>query len=308
MINWNNNKYNCNNKIDYIYIKLICKKLKIKLYSINLSYTYWKQIFTLIIKKYKKIKSLIPDVICNKKIKFNLLIKRSKQIIKVKNLATGHYSNIIKNKYNKYNIYKSYNKNKNQTFFLSQIQQKYVKYIIFPLSNYKKNHIKHIIYKKKIINLNKKDSYGLCFIGKKNNLNFLQKYTYKNIGYIINQYNYIINIHKGNKYYTIGQKISYNNNKIYIQKKYKKLNILKTVRNKQNKLLFISKTKKYNKYNYNLKQININIEKTNLNFIYKNIFYKKKYYTIIFLKKPNRILSKEQYIIMYKKNKFLYKL
>lgn len=246
--NWTEKKY-CLYKKDLIHKKIICKKYKIKLNKINLTKEYWSKVFITFLKNLKKGININPDILCNRDIKFNIVIKYIKYFLNFNEIATGHFAKNIKRKKN--NIEISLDKEKDQTYFLSEINKKILKNVVFPLNNYNKQTIKKILNIYNLINKNKKNSTGICFIENKNFKNFISKYIKNKKGNFKDEKGKYIKKHKGNHLYTIGEKIKYKKEIFYIYKKNYKKNII-YIKKKE----FL---KKYNKfYLKNIKNIKIN--------------------------------------------------
>ncbi len=237
---WESNK--CQNKQDIKDCKKVCKIFKVKLIKINLSYEYWNKVFKIFTKELKQCKTPNPDILCNKEIKFKLFINFAINILKYDFISTGHY---VKKYYKKkkYLLLKSKDKKKDQSYFLYNITQKQLNKSIFPLGNYKKKYIRKIAINLKLPNAYKKDSTGICFIGKKKYNIFIKKYIKEKKGNIIKiENNLIMGQHKGLFLYTIGQRknlnLKINHNKpLYVLKKNKDSNEL-IICEKNNKSLY----------------------------------------------------------------------
>ncbi len=300
----------CNSKKDYKDSKKICKYLNVKLHKINFSLEYWNKVFKIFIKEQKKNKTLNPDILCNKKIKFGLFIKLSIKILKANYISTGHYVNKIRKK-KIYLLYKGIDKIKDQSYFLYNLNQKQIKKCIFPLGNYYKKNIRKIASNLNLINSKKKDSMGICFIGKKNFKFFIKKYIKNNPGKIVNINNETIGLHKGLFYYTIGQRKNLNIKKkrstkpYYVIKKDKKKNKLIVVEGKKNILLYYKGLyiKKIH-FIHIKKKINYLICKIKTRHQQKEtsckIFFKKKIKVIF--SKPIYAITPGQSAVFYKKN------
>lgn len=231
MQNWDKKNSICKKKNDIKLIKSICKQYKIKLLFTNFTIEYLTYVFEKMLNKFKNGETPNPDILCNKEIKFKVLIYHLIIIYKNFYLATGHYAKIITiNKTQILAIPKD--KKKDQTYFLYAIEYKKLKIITFPLESYLKKNIRIQAKKINLENYNKKSSTGICFIEEKNFIVFLQKYIKKNTGIIVDDKGNYINKHDGISFYTIGQKkgITYNikdNKKLfYVIKKNKKKNKL----------------------------------------------------------------------------------
>lgn len=294
----------CTAKKDFILIKIICKKLKIKINYIDTSKNYWTLVFCNLLKNLKKGFTINPDIKCNEKIKFNLILNIIINLNYDK-MSTGHYAENLKKK-NKYFLKISYNKEKDQTYFLSTIKKSVLKNIIFPINGYSKNKIKIILKKINLINKNKKNSTGICFIENNNFKNFIEKYIKKSTGPIIDYDNKNkIGLHDGHCFYTIGEKlfIKNNNTKYYIYKKNIKKNILYVKTSA--KITILKKIKVNNiKLNKHINKQAVYTIKLRHQGLFFNCIIKNQYYIII--RNHNDYLTPGQQITFYKKNIQLY--
>ncbi|WP_338516159.1 tRNA 2-thiouridine(34) synthase MnmA [Candidatus Legionella polyplacis] len=188
--------------------KLICKQLNIPIHYANFSEEYWEKVFKLFINEYEQGKIPNPDIICNKEIKFKIILKYSMLKLGADFLATGHYAKISYKKqlYNNSPLFQAKDKKRDQTYFLHAINPKIFKYLLFPLGDHYKMDVRKLAKKLGFTNYNKKSSTGLCFIGKKNFKNFLQEFFLLKPGFIKNVNGKILGKHDGVFFYTIGQR------------------------------------------------------------------------------------------------------
>lgn len=195
----------CPQEIDFNDALKAAKILKIKLLRADFVKEYWDYVFTYFLNEYKKGRTPNPDVLCNKYIKFDFFLKFAKK--KGFNMiAMGHYAKRIKIK-KKYFLSKAKDKNKDQTYFLSQLNEKQIASCLFPLGDISKKQVRLIAQKLKLNVANKKDSTGICFIGERHFKEFLSNYIPSKIGNIVDVQNHrVIGTHKGAFYYTIGQR------------------------------------------------------------------------------------------------------
>ena len=126
----------------------------------------------------------------------------TKNIKDVDFIATGHYAKVTNGF-----LYQSFDKNKDQTYFLAQVKKEKFKKVIFPLENLTKQQVRKIAKENDLIVAEKKDSTGICFIGERQFAQFLQNYIPSKPGKIIDiKTQKVIGNHVGAMYYTIGQR------------------------------------------------------------------------------------------------------
>ncbi|EGZ31406.1 tRNA 2-thiouridine(34) synthase MnmA [Malacoplasma iowae] len=230
-LNFESSLSNCSASYDYNDAKVVCEKLDIPLYKIDFIKEYWDKVFTKFIDDYKSGKTPNPDVLCNKYIKFDLFIKHALKTFNADYIATGHYAKIKKDSSGTKYLCESFDKNKDQTYFLNQLSQAQIANVIFPLANLSKECVREIAKKYDLINWDKKDSTGICFIGERDIKKFLANYIDEKEGDIIDiTTNEKIGTHKGVHLYTIGQRkgmnLSGNKKRQFVCKKDVEKNII----------------------------------------------------------------------------------
>lgn len=198
----------CPMQVDYLDAKKVAEQLNIDLYRINFVEEYWQYVFTYFLEEYKKGRTPNPDILCNKYIKFSAFLNYALEKLNADYIAMGHYAKV---KYNdetkKYELLKAKDETKDQTYFLSQLNQEQLAKTIFPLGDIKKVEVRQLAKKLNLVTANKKDSTGICFIGKRNFKQFLQNYIPAQVGNIVDiKSNKVIGAHQGIMYYTIGQR------------------------------------------------------------------------------------------------------
>lgn len=185
----------------------IAAKLKIPFTTVDSEKQYKKHVVNPMFKLYKKGITPNQDVDCNQKIKFPILIKTAKKL-KADYLVTGHYARIKQNKKTKkYELLRSKDESKDQSYFLYRLSQDDLKNSLFPIGKYSKKEIREIAKKNNFQNYDKKGTVGICFIGKINLKQFLQKKIKPKKGKILDPNGNQIGEHDGIYYYTIGQRI-----------------------------------------------------------------------------------------------------
>jgi len=207
MHNWDEDDENgaCNSAEDFADVKRVCANIGIPYYSVNFAKEYMDRVFKYFLAEYKKGRTPNPDVLCNREIKFGPFLDFAKSI-GADMIATGHYAD-VEEKNGLYYLKKSKDLNKDQTYFLNQLSQEQLKYVMFPLAKIEKPEVRKIAQECDFSTATKKDSTGICFIGERNFKNFLQKYLPAQRGNMVDKRTgEVIGRHDGLMYYTIGQR------------------------------------------------------------------------------------------------------
>ncbi len=205
---WQPDWINCTWKEDRLDAMRAAAKLDIPFITLDLEDTYKKEVVDYMISEYKNGKTPNPDVMCNRYVKFggffDWAIKNGADYV-----ATGHYASI--NKINdKYHLIAGSDQNKDQSYFLWTLTQEQLSKTLFPVGNIEKPEVRKIAKKYNLPNADKKDSQGLCFIGKIDIKDFLSKYIESKKGDVLNDKNEIIGEHDGAFFYTIGERHGFN--------------------------------------------------------------------------------------------------
>ncbi|MBE38171.1 MAG: tRNA 2-thiouridine(34) synthase MnmA [Flavobacteriales bacterium] len=168
MRNWHDDSLTINNECpwteDSNYALGICDQLGIPFQIIDLSKEYKERIVDYMIQEYKKGYTPNPDILCNREIKFDVFLKYAMQL-NADYIATGHYC-IKKIAPERHTLHRGKDRVKDQSYFLCQITQEQLKKIIFPIGHLTKKEVRQIAKKNDLITAQKKDSQGLCFVGK----------------------------------------------------------------------------------------------------------------------------------------------
>ncbi len=194
----------CTADNDYADMRVVADKIGIPYFTVNYSKQYMDKVFAYFLEEYKKGRTPNPDVLCNREIKFGPFLKQAKQL-GADYIATGHYCGILHEEGAHY-LLKAADQNKDQTYFLNQLNQKQLADVLFPLSDMLKEEVRCIAEQNDLITAAKKDSTGICFIGERNFKNFLKNYLPMQKGDIIDKNGKIVGEHDGLMYYTIGQR------------------------------------------------------------------------------------------------------
>lgn len=191
----------CPQEADYDDAKAVCDKLGIPLYRKDFVKEYWDYVFTYFLDELKNGRTPNPDIMCNKYIKFDMFAKEARKL-GADYIATGHYARM-----NNGHLLRGIDRNKDQTYFLSQVSKEQLENVLFPVGDMEKKDVRKIAEEYDLITAKKKDSTGICFIGERNFKNFLKNYLPNQPGDVINiDTNEVIGKHIGLMNYTIGQR------------------------------------------------------------------------------------------------------
>ena len=208
-LNYYRDKPLCQWKQDRLDAMRVCAKLEISFLMFDFEKEYKKEIIDYMISEYKEGKTPNPDVMCNKQIKFGVFLKKAIEM-GADYIATGHYAKrnpkIPNFKIQKIKLLQAKDKNKDQSYFLWTLTQEQLKYSFFPIGEYKKLKVRKIAEKFGLPTARKKDSQGLCFIGKLDMADFLKNYIKEKNGDVLDKSGEIIGYHNGIVFFTIGQR------------------------------------------------------------------------------------------------------
>ena len=172
MKNWHDESVTISNECPWLDdsndAMIVSQNLKIPFQTVDLSKEYNTRIIQYMFREYKQGRTPNPDILCNREIKFDIFMKIALDL-GADFIATGHYSRISREKKGKIIIHKlisGVDKSKDQSYFLCQLNQKQLSKILFPIGNLKKTEVRKIANDIGLVNAEKKDSQGLCFVGK----------------------------------------------------------------------------------------------------------------------------------------------
>ncbi|MEG0036661.1 MAG: tRNA 2-thiouridine(34) synthase MnmA [Victivallaceae bacterium] len=194
----------CSSAQDYEDVMAVCEFLDIPYYTVSFVKEYKNNVFADLLEGYSQGYTPNPDVLCNSEIKFKLLLKKAEELGGY--LATGHYcrktfidGNVV--------LMKAKDLSKDQSYFLSITPGNCFRKVLFPLGDLLKSEVRKIASEAGISTATKKDSTGICFIGKRNFKNFLGRYLPEKQGLLIDWHTKsILGQHPGAHFFTIGQR------------------------------------------------------------------------------------------------------
>lgn len=185
--------------------QMVCDKIGITLHTVNFSVEYWENVFKLFLEEYQAGRTPNPDILCNKEIKFKAFLEFATEDLEADFIATGHYVRRQDN-VGKYCLMRGTDSNKDQSYFLYTLSHQQLAKSLFPIGGLRKLQVRHIAKQLSLITANKKDSTGICFIGKRKFRDFLGRYLPAKPGLIMSVDGHVVGNHKGLMYHTLGQR------------------------------------------------------------------------------------------------------
>lgn len=173
MKNWSDEEFLdfCTSEKDQFDARRVAAKLNIPFYTFNFEKEYYDAVVKYMIEEYRAGRTPNPDMLCNREIKFGIFLKKT-LALGFDYVATGHYVKIsnLKNQISK--LYEAKDKNKDQSYFLSQLNQKQLKYALFPIGDYIKPEVRKLAKKFDLPTAEKKTAKEFVLLGPCGFLNF----------------------------------------------------------------------------------------------------------------------------------------
>lgn len=191
MKNWHDDSVTISNECPWLDdsndAMLVAEKLGIPFQTVDLSEQYKERIVDYMFHEYEKGRTPNPDVLCNREIKFDVFMNIALEL-GADYVATGHYcrkGTIEKNGKEIYQLLAGKDDNKDQSYFLCQLSQAQLSKSLFPIGELTKPQVREIAMELDLVTADKKDSQGLCFIGKVKLPDFLQQQLKPKEGIIV---------------------------------------------------------------------------------------------------------------------------
>jgi tRNA-uridine 2-sulfurtransferase len=223
----------CSYEDDVLFAEMVARKIGIPFHQVDLSVQYRERVVDYLFREYEAGRTPNPDVLCNREIKFDAFVEEAIRLGAEK-VATGHYARVSSIESPSGPVYRlsgGLDKNKDQSYFLCQLNQKQLSHALFPLGEMTKPEVREIARREGLANAERKDSQGICFVGKVDLPVFLQQKLASKKGPVIEiprngllppQGNTIVELaqaaelkpgmgtvigeHQGAHFYTIGQR------------------------------------------------------------------------------------------------------
>lgn len=182
MVNWHDTtgtlEGDCPWHDDRVFAELVAKKLDIALHVVDLSEQYRHRVVDYMFSEYEKGRTPNPDVLCNREIKFDVFLKEALKL-GADFVATGHYCRKTEvttpDGQTIHKLLAGTDPNKDQSYFLCQLSQEQLKYAMFPVGDLLKPEVRRIAQEQGLATAKRKDSQGICFVGKVDLPVFLQQ-------------------------------------------------------------------------------------------------------------------------------------
>lgn len=196
---WEPTGFKCTWREDRRDAMRVAAKLNIPLVTVDLSREYERDVVKYMIREYAAGRTPNPDVECNRAVKFGAFFKWAIQN-GADYVATGHYARLDNGV-----LKQGRDQNKDQSYFLWTLTPKELKKTIFPVGEYQKSEVRKLAQKFGLPTAEKKDSQGLCFLGKLDVKDFLGKYLKTKPGQVVDQQGRVLGTHRGVYFYTLGE-------------------------------------------------------------------------------------------------------
>lgn len=199
----------CCSSIDVDDARAVADKLNFPFYVMNCEAKFKTEVIDPFVSEYLQGRTPLPCVNCNTYLKFDHLFVKMKEL-NCDYLATGHYAQIITDESGRAGIVTSTDDHKDQTYFLFTLNPEVIKYVLFPIGHMKKPEVRKVAEEKGLLNARKKDSTGICFVGKLGYQKFIESQVdVKTIeGGVIKRYptGEVLGDHTGIHNFTYGQR------------------------------------------------------------------------------------------------------
>lgn len=203
MRSWNpltNLPNDCPWQEDFEDVRRVCNYLNIPYTTLNFEKEYKARVLDYFLNEYQAGRTPNPDVLCNSEIKFRVFWQKVKSL-GFDYMATGHYAKIENGK-----LVRPKDEQKNQTYFLCKLTSEQVENVLFPLADLTKAEVRQIAKEAALPTASKKDSQGICFIGKLSVREFLKNSLELKPGKVLAADGTVLGEHEGAQLYTIGQR------------------------------------------------------------------------------------------------------
>ncbi|MFZ4099507.1 MAG: tRNA 2-thiouridine(34) synthase MnmA [Chlamydiia bacterium] len=204
MRNWREEGGPCPAAQDAEDVAAVCAVLGIPFYTVDFADEYWDRVFARFVEDYRRGYTPNPDILCNREIKFDAFLQRALDL-GAERVATGHYARIVERD-GVPHLARGADPEKDQSYFLYAIRREVLGRILFPIGNLPKREVRALARQVGLPTAAKKDSTGICFIGKRDFRPFLAQYIQRTPGAFVTPEGKVVGEHEGMSFYTLGQR------------------------------------------------------------------------------------------------------
>ena len=211
MSNWRGDEDDdvCNDREDLAAAAAAADVLELPLEALSFAGEYREQVFAPFVAELKKGNTPNPDIFCNSRIKFRAFAARAREL-GFDAAATGHYAGIMRPQGDEggslLRLCKGEDSAKDQSYFLHRLTQEQLSFAAFPLARKHKSEVRAEAKAAGLANWSRRDSMGICFIGKRNFPNFIRRHIPDNPGEMQTPDGKVVGEHRGLHFHTIGQR------------------------------------------------------------------------------------------------------
>lgn len=189
---------------DLEYVRAVCAQINVPVEVMPLQRAYWDRVVSYTIAEIKAGRTPNPDIMCNQQVKFGAFYDAIGD--RFEKIATGHYAQ-VEERDGLFHLMCAPDPIKDQTYFLSQLTQKQLARALFPIGKFSKSEVRALAQRFDLPNKDRKDSQGICFLGKLKFREFVEHHVGKNKGPLIDfESGKVVGEHDGFWFYTIGQR------------------------------------------------------------------------------------------------------
>lgn len=189
---------------DLAFVKQVCDQLEVPLEVVSLQKEYKDEVVAYTIAQVKAGRTPNPDILCNQRIKFGLFLDKIDSSFE--KVASGHYAQVRENN-GIVELFQSPDPIKDQTYFLSHLSQQQLQRVMFPIGHLQKSEVRALAHEYNLPNKDRKDSQGICFLGKFKFSDFIKHHLGTQKGQMIEiETGKVMGMHDGFWFYTIGQR------------------------------------------------------------------------------------------------------
>ncbi|ORX72294.1 5-methylaminomethyl-2-thiouridylate-methyltransferase [Linderina pennispora] len=170
MRNWDtrDERGECPSERDWRDVQRVCRQLDIKCHEVNLVKEYWNSVFSVALDEYQHGRTPNPDVLCNKEIKFGVLLREIARRLGDAWFATGHYARAVRKGSGEMALLRGVDERKDQSYYLSAVSSQQLDRVLFPLGGLRKaEDVRPLAQQAGLATAQKEESMGICFVGER---------------------------------------------------------------------------------------------------------------------------------------------